>query len=194
MRSSVDLPQPDGPINAPVSPSSSANERSAIAGTLCPEAVRKDFSATRASSRTRSPPGDMTFKGLHRKRVSMMSMMAVKGKRVSEQQRDVEQLESCIGFRTPRRSVGPSARPPARSSRQAIAGRRGSPRRNRARAAARRHGRAASAARSRTRAPSRREPCVKRGASPSRMVTTVTGELLSATAPIAAASLRPAQM
>ena len=43
MRISVDLPQPDGPISAPVSPSSSANERLAMTGTLCPEAVRKDF-------------------------------------------------------------------------------------------------------------------------------------------------------
>src|SRR3984957_13028557 len=68
MRSSVDLPQPDGPISAPVSPSSSANERLAMTGTLCPEAVRKDFSATRASSRAGSPTGDVTFKGLHRKR------------------------------------------------------------------------------------------------------------------------------
>ena len=68
MRISVDLPQPDGPINAPVSPSSSANERLAMTGTLCPAAVRKVFSATRASSRTRSPTGDVTFKGLHRER------------------------------------------------------------------------------------------------------------------------------
>src|SRR6185437_4227342 len=68
MRISVDLPQPDGPISAPVSPSSSANERSARTGTLCPDAERKDLLATRASSRARSPTGDMTFKGLHRKR------------------------------------------------------------------------------------------------------------------------------
>ncbi len=65
MRISVDLPQPDGPISAPVSPSSSAKERSAMTGTLWPDAVRKDFFATRASSRARSPTGDMTFKGLH---------------------------------------------------------------------------------------------------------------------------------
>src|SRR5580700_5957123 len=97
MRSSVDLPQPDGPINAPVSPSSSANERSAMTGASCPEAVRKDFSATRASSRTRSPPGDMTFKGLHRKRFDDEHDRR-EGQRISEQQRDVEQLESRIDF------------------------------------------------------------------------------------------------
>src|SRR5271154_515871 len=67
MRINVDLPQPDGPISAPVSPSPSAKERSAMTGTLCPEAVRKDFRATRASSRARSPTGDITFKGLHHK-------------------------------------------------------------------------------------------------------------------------------
>ena len=34
MRISVDLPQPDGPISAPVSPSPSENERLAMTGTL----------------------------------------------------------------------------------------------------------------------------------------------------------------
>src|SRR4029077_18192358 len=66
MRISVDLPQPDGPISAPVSPSSSANERLAMTGTFCPDALRKDFLATRASSRAGSPARDITFKGLHR--------------------------------------------------------------------------------------------------------------------------------
>src|SRR6202042_2140987 len=97
MRISVDLPQPDGPISAPVSPSSSANERLAMTGALCPEAVRKDFFATRASSRARSPTGDVTFKGLHRKRFDDEHDRR-EGQRISEQQGDVEQLESCIDF------------------------------------------------------------------------------------------------
>src|SRR6202042_1539675 len=78
-------------------PSLSANERWARTGTLCPDAVRKDFLATRASSRAGSPTRDMTFKGLHREcfddehdRCEWQS--------VGEQERDVEQLEGGIDF------------------------------------------------------------------------------------------------
>src|SRR5277367_326499 len=95
MRISVDLPQPEGPISAPVSPSSSANERLAITGTLCPDAVRKDLLATRASSRTRSPTGDVTFKGLHRKRFDDEHDRCER-QGIGEQERDVEQLEGGI--------------------------------------------------------------------------------------------------
>src|SRR5271154_5958606 len=89
MRISVDLPQPDGPISAPVSPSSSAKERSAMIGTLWPEAVRKDFFAIRASSRARSPTGDMTFKGLDHECFDDQHNCG-EGQRIGEQQRDVE--------------------------------------------------------------------------------------------------------
>src|SRR4029077_16896607 len=92
MRISVDLPQPDGPISAPVSPSSSTNERSARTGTPCPDAVRKDLLATRASSRARSPTRDMTFKGLHRECFDDEHDRR-EWEGVGEQQRDVEQLE-----------------------------------------------------------------------------------------------------
>src|SRR5579871_4051203 len=97
MRMSVDLPQPDGPISAPVSPCSSAKERSARTGTLFPEAARKDFFATRASSRARSPTGDVTFKGLHHECFDDQHNRG-EGQRIGEQQRDVEQLERDIDF------------------------------------------------------------------------------------------------
>src|ERR1700733_1641339 len=97
MRNSVDLPQPDGPISTPVSPTSSANERSARTGTLCPDAVRKDLLATRASSRARSPTRDMTFKRLHRECFDDEHDRG-EGQGVGEQERDVEQLEGGIDF------------------------------------------------------------------------------------------------
>src|SRR6185437_14986845 len=98
MRISVDLPQPDGPMSAPVSPSSSAKERSAITGTPCPEAVRKDFFLTRASSRrARSPTGDMTFKGLHQEGFDDQHDRR-EGQSVGEQKGHVEQLEGGIDF------------------------------------------------------------------------------------------------
>src|ERR1700722_986293 len=97
MRISVDLPQPDGPISAPVSPSLSTNDRSAMTGTFCPDALRKDFLATRASSRARSPTRDMTFKGLHRECFDEKHDRG-EGQGVREQERDVEQLEGCIDF------------------------------------------------------------------------------------------------
>src|SRR6202789_1654087 len=95
MRISVDLPQPEGPISAPVSPCWSANERSAMTGALCPDAVRKDFLATRASSRAESPTRDMTFKGLHRECFDDEHDRS-EGQGIGEQERDVEQLEGGI--------------------------------------------------------------------------------------------------
>src|SRR5271157_1970204 len=99
MRISVDLPQPEGPISAPVSPSSSAKERSAMTSTLWPAAVQTVFLATRASSRARSPTGDMTFKGLHQERFDDEHDRC-EGQRIREQQRDVEQLERDVDFET----------------------------------------------------------------------------------------------
>src|SRR5271165_1973864 len=99
MRIRVDLPQPEGPISAPVSPSSSAKERSAMTSTLWPAAVRTVFFATRASSRSRSPTGDMTFKGLHQDCFNDEHDRG-EGQRIREQQRDVEQLERDIDFET----------------------------------------------------------------------------------------------
>src|ERR1700683_5507687 len=97
MRISVDLPQPDGPISAPVSPSSSANERLARTGTCGPDSVRKDFLATRASSRAGPPTRDMTFKGLHRECFDDEHDRS-EGQGVGEQEWDVEQLEGGIDF------------------------------------------------------------------------------------------------
>src|SRR3984957_19840833 len=105
IRISVDLPQPDGPISAPVSPSSRANERLARTGTLCPDALRKDLLATRASSRAGSPTRDMTFKGLHRECFDDEHDRS-EGQGVGEQERDVEQLEGGIDFEP--HAVGPA--------------------------------------------------------------------------------------
>src|SRR5271165_2654800 len=99
MRIRVDLPQPEGPISAPVSPSSSAKERSAMTSTLWPAAVQTVFLATRASSRARSPTGDVTFKGLHQDCFDDEHERG-EGQRIREQQRDVEQLERDIDFET----------------------------------------------------------------------------------------------
>src|ERR1700735_2307676 len=89
MRISVDLTQPDGPSIAPVSPSWSTTDRSAMTGTFCPDALRKDFRATRASSRARSPTRDMTFKGLHRECFDNEHDRR-EGERIGEEERDVE--------------------------------------------------------------------------------------------------------
>src|ERR1700751_1481636 len=94
-RTSVDLPQPDGPMSAPVSPSSSGKARLTMTGALCPAAVRKDLRATRASSRARSPTRDVTFKGLHHKRFDDEHDRR-EGQRIGKQERDVEQLEGGI--------------------------------------------------------------------------------------------------
>src|SRR5262245_990548 len=97
LRISDDLPQPDAQISAPVSPSSSAKESPRMTGTRCPEAVRKDFFATRASSRARPPTGDVTFKGLDQERFDDEHDRG-EGQRIGEQERDVEQLERDIDF------------------------------------------------------------------------------------------------
>src|SRR5271165_324087 len=130
MRIRVDLPQPEGPISAPVSPSSSAKERSAMTSTLWPAAVQTVFLATRASSRARSPTGDVTFKGLHQERFDDEHDRG-EGQRIREQQRDVEQLERDIDFET--HSVRPTHQLDDQhdfpDERQARAGRRGKKRR-----------------------------------------------------------------
>ena len=67
MRISVDLPQPEGPISAAVSPSRKVNARPLMISTSRPAAARAVLRATSTSSCAGSPAGYMTFEGLDEK-------------------------------------------------------------------------------------------------------------------------------
>jgi hypothetical protein len=100
--------------------------------------VRKDFPATRASSRTWPPAGDMTFKGLDHA-CSDDQHDRREGQRIGEEQRDVEQLKRDIDFEPP--AIRPAINSTtSRDLPDRATGPRGSPRRKTARAGARRRG------------------------------------------------------
>src|ERR1700761_3809670 len=92
MRISVDLPQPEGPISAAVSPSRSVNERSRMISTSPPAAARALFRATWTSSCAGAPARDMTFEGLDEEALDGEHQRG-EGERVGEQGRDIKQLK-----------------------------------------------------------------------------------------------------
>src|SRR5262249_53067062 len=65
IRSIVVLPQPEGPTNAPTSPSASRNATSRSTSAPSPAADTKALRTMRTSSRSESPAGRASFKGLH---------------------------------------------------------------------------------------------------------------------------------
>src|ERR1700704_740019 len=92
MRSSVVLPQPEGPTSATTSPLASPNASSPSTCRLSPEAARKNFCLMQTSSRPGTPAGDMSFKRLHPE-CFVPQHDGHEGEGISEDARDVEQLE-----------------------------------------------------------------------------------------------------
>src|SRR5437016_4812124 len=92
IRSSVVLPQPDGPTSAPTSPllSVSASPLSTLSSP--PDAARKDLCLMLTSSRPGTPAGDMSFNGLHQKRFDHQHD-GDEGESIGEDAGDIEQLE-----------------------------------------------------------------------------------------------------
>src|SRR5262245_56638294 len=68
MRSSVVLPQPDGPTSAATSPPARLKPSSPSTLSCPPDAARKDFCLMLTSSRLWAPAGDVSFKRLDQKR------------------------------------------------------------------------------------------------------------------------------
>src|SRR5215472_16415443 len=92
MRSSVVLPQPDGPTSAATSPLASEKESSPRTCRLLPEAARKNFCLMPTSSLPGTPAGDMSFKRLHQECFDHQHD-GHEGERIGEDARDVKQLE-----------------------------------------------------------------------------------------------------
>src|SRR6516162_11213257 len=99
IRMSVDLPQPDGPISAPISPASRRKARSEMTSTVRPDAAPRRFRATWTSSGAGPPAGDSAFKGLHHESFDHQHHDS-EGQRVGEQERNVEQLERFADLKT----------------------------------------------------------------------------------------------
>src|SRR5262249_4444884 len=92
IRSSVVLPQPDGPTSAATFPLPRLNASSPSTWSFPPEAARKDFCLMLTSSRSRAPTGDMSFKRLHQERFDCQHD-GDEGESIGQDARDVEQLE-----------------------------------------------------------------------------------------------------
>src|SRR5215203_6087504 len=92
IRSSVVLPQPEGPTSAPTSPLARRNDSPSKTWSCPPEAARNDLCLMATSSRPGAPAGDMSFKRLHQKRFDHQHD-GNEGESISQDSRDVEQLE-----------------------------------------------------------------------------------------------------
>src|SRR5437879_776734 len=92
MRSSVVLPQPDGPTSAATSPLPRPKLSSPSTCRLPPAAARKNFCLMAISSRPRAPAGDMSFKWLHQECFNHQHDDD-EGDGIGEDASDVEQLE-----------------------------------------------------------------------------------------------------
>src|ERR1700741_623461 len=92
MRSIVVLPQPDGPTKAPTSPWPSAKATSRSTSARSPEADRNAFRTMRTSSRSESPTGRASFKGLHQEGFDRQHHGG-EAQRIGEDSCHIEQLE-----------------------------------------------------------------------------------------------------
>src|SRR5262245_10788175 len=90
MRSSVVLPQPDGPTSAATSPPARLKPSSPSTLSFPPDAARKDFCLMLTSSRLRTPAGDVSFKRLHQKRFDCQHD-GDEGESIGQDAGDVEQ-------------------------------------------------------------------------------------------------------
>src|SRR5207245_6054268 len=97
MRSSVVLPQPDGPTSAATCPLPRLNASSPSTWSFPPEAARKDFCLMLTSSRSRAPAGDMSFKRLHQERFDCQHD-GDERESIGRDARDVEQLKRNSDF------------------------------------------------------------------------------------------------
>src|SRR5215831_10748190 len=92
MRSIVVLPQPDGPTKAPTSPWASVKATSDSTSARSPAAERKAFRTMRTSSRSESPTGRASFKGLHQEGFDRQHDGG-EAQRIGEDSCHIEQLE-----------------------------------------------------------------------------------------------------
>src|SRR5215831_10730725 len=92
MRSIVVLPQPDGPTKAPTSPWASVKATSDSTSARSPAADRNAFRTMRTSSRSESPTGRASFKGLHQKGFDRQHDGG-EAQRIGEDTCHIEQLE-----------------------------------------------------------------------------------------------------
>src|ERR1019366_2796635 len=97
MRSSVVLPQPEGPTSAATSPLARVKPSSPNTCRLSPEAARKNFRLMQTSSCPASgclgtPAGDMSFKRLHQECFDHQHD-SDEGDGIGQEARDIEQLE-----------------------------------------------------------------------------------------------------
>src|SRR5689334_21478489 len=92
MRSIVVLPQPDGPTKAPTSPWASVKATSRSTSARSPAADRKAFRTMRTSSRSESPTGRASFKGLHQEGFDCQHDGG-EAQRIGEDSCHIEQLE-----------------------------------------------------------------------------------------------------
>src|SRR5215472_8571769 len=97
IRSIVVLPQPDGPTKAPTSPWVKVNATSHRTSASSPEADRNAFRPMRTSSRSESPTGRASFKGLHQKRFDRQHD-GCEAQRIGEDSCHIEQLERNTDF------------------------------------------------------------------------------------------------
>src|SRR5690242_7849127 len=92
MRSMVVLPQPEGPTKAPTSPCASVKATSCSTSARSPDADRNAFRTMRTSSRSESPTGRASFKGLHQKGFDCQHDGG-EAQRIGEDTCHIEQLE-----------------------------------------------------------------------------------------------------
>src|ERR1700757_2654320 len=92
IRSIVVLPHPDGPTNAPTSPWASVKATSCGTSARAPDADRNAFRTMRTSSRSESPTGRASFKGLHQKGFDRQHDGG-EAQRIGEDSCHIEQLE-----------------------------------------------------------------------------------------------------
>src|ERR1700728_4677800 len=92
IRSIVVLPHPDGPTNAPTSPQASVKETSRSTSALAPDADRNALRTMCTSSRSESPPGRASFKGLHQTGFDRQHDGG-EAQRIGEDSCHIEQLE-----------------------------------------------------------------------------------------------------
>src|SRR5262249_18364429 len=92
MRSIGVLPQPDGPTKAPTSPWASVKAPSDGTPARAPAADRNAFRTMRTSSRSESPTGRASFKGLHQEGFDRQHDGG-EAQRIGENTCHIEQLE-----------------------------------------------------------------------------------------------------
>src|ERR1700737_3159711 len=93
------LPQPDGPTNTPTSPAPRLKASSPSASCCSPAALVNTFRAILTSSCTGPPLRYAGFKRLHQHGFNDEDHRG-EGERISQQARDVEQLESDADLET----------------------------------------------------------------------------------------------